>query len=131
MENKILNLDDYRPSEDEDDYGYTPAMGITREEWIALYESTPDPDVQIDFPSMLDTPKPESYDSIEQYKLIKALEEADGNASGLERAKNLEEARKYMLGQEADLERAVAGFAFQKVMSERAAQRFSKENPEK
>lgn len=127
MDNKILNLDDYRPSEDGDDYGYTPAMGVTREEWKRLYESASEDEDEILFPSLLDTPEPESYDSLEEYKLIRDLKEADGNDSGLERTRNLEEARKFMLGQEADLEKAMKGLAYSQVMTEKTIRRMKTE----
>lgn len=53
------------------------------------------------------TPEPESYDNIDQYRFYKALKEADGNASGLERQLNEREYQKFINGDDnADIRRA-------------------------
>lgn len=61
----------------------------------------------INDPSILDTPEPESYDDFEQYRFLKSLKEADGNASGAERQINEAEYYKSLQGEpDTDIERA-------------------------
>lgn len=80
---------------------------VTQEELEELdryYEEEVAPELEKSFD--WSTPKPDEINDIETARIFKALEEADGNASGLERQLNEKEYYKALRGEPCDMERA-------------------------